>query len=868
MAIDDTPGEQPPPQDSIAERLSDVPGTPDDVANRLARSVAKARIANALFASERQVDIGRYRLLERAGWGGMGVVWSAWDPELERRVAIKLVRARVKTAREQIQREGQALAKLSHPNVVSIFDVGVIDDQVYLVMEWVRGATLRELCRGDHSTREIVHVYRQVCAGLAAAHRAGVIHRDFKPENAIRGEDGRVRVLDFGLAVGEAVAGSSAGTPRYMAPEQAAGLVVTAAADQYACCTALREALVGGRVGSIPRWLQAIVSRGTSQHPSDRFPTMEALAAALEDNPARRWRRRGAVSATAAGVALAFAIGRARSTEPPGARCDAAGQHISAIWNPNARQGVSDHLRSLGAFGAHEAARLVGELTAYGSAWASARTEACLAYNRGQLPPVLYEQRLRCLGRSEAAFTAAIEVATEVQADKLSSALIGARSLPSPAGCAGEDVVAVAPPPQAVAAKVTEIAAAVERARVLTLAASPRAVGAANSAAQAAQATGYAPLLARSMMVQGWARMRADRDSAQELLDRAFHVALRAGDDVLAVEAYARAWYVAARTSDFQPSEPERALVEDLATRTGDSGRFVRALFYNNLATARLATSDRAGARDLLRQALIAWRPPLEDRAHDIELNSVLRNLALVEDEPARRLELCRRAIDSLEVRLGPEHPDTIDARIQLALLTTNPNAAARAFARTCAAIPAWQPQLKAECSYGEAWLALDRGDEPRALAAMTVAHAGSGDSPQRAIAGGYLDIASGDRVRILTARDALRHLGARLMAADKGWWDHATAADAWIMVALADDAVGQGAASTQSWQIALSLLGDHAVLERRKARAHVTLAKRWIQSRPMEAHRHALAALLWYRKAGGYETEIVELTHLADTNQ
>src|SRR4029079_11144481 len=143
----------------------------------------------------------------------------------------------------------QALGKLSHPNVVPIYDVGVIDDQVYLVMEWVPGITLRAYAKTPCSQRDLIDAYRQPGEGLAAAHRAGLIHRDFKPDNAIRGDDGRVRVLDFGLvradltdvATGDPTSTRGVGTPKYMAPEQAGGSSVTAAVDQYAFCVSLRE---------------------------------------------------------------------------------------------------------------------------------------------------------------------------------------------------------------------------------------------------------------------------------------------------------------------------------------------------------------------------------------------------------------------------------------------------------------------------------------------------------------------------------------------------------------------------------------------------------------------------------------------------
>ncbi|HWU85779.1 MAG TPA: serine/threonine-protein kinase, partial [Kofleriaceae bacterium] len=233
MASDDEP-----PSPTVPAAIAERPA-PD----RLARAVARARIADKLFAKKQEVKLGRYHLLEQIGAGGMGVVWGAFDPELDRRVAIKLVRAELAAARDRILAEGQALAKLSHPNVVTVYDVGVVDEQIYIVMEWVRGEDLRAHCKQPRTVRELIALYRAAGEGLSAAHRAGLIHRDFKPDNAMVGDDGRVRVLDFGLARGEvrgagdrsSSGGGSdltrgAGTPRYMPPEQAAGQELTPAA--------------------------------------------------------------------------------------------------------------------------------------------------------------------------------------------------------------------------------------------------------------------------------------------------------------------------------------------------------------------------------------------------------------------------------------------------------------------------------------------------------------------------------------------------------------------------------------------------------------------------------------------------------------
>src|SRR3954469_1744976 len=248
--------------------------------DRYLRDVLRARASAGLFGSAPAVVVGRYELRGHIGEGGGGSVFEAWDPELARPVALKLIAAADPAVRSRAVAEGQVLARLSHPNVVPVFDVGVIDDRIYLVMELVRGVSLRSHARAARP-RDIVAVYRQCAHGLAAAHAAQLVHRDFKPDNAILGSDGRVRVIDFGLALDEGGAATPAGTPRYMAPEQLRGEPITAAADQYALAAALREAVV-----PMPGWLDRVVARGLAEAPGDRFASMATLAAALGRDPA------------------------------------------------------------------------------------------------------------------------------------------------------------------------------------------------------------------------------------------------------------------------------------------------------------------------------------------------------------------------------------------------------------------------------------------------------------------------------------------------------------------------------------------------------------------------------------------------------
>ena len=219
----------------------------------------------------------------------MGTVYAARDPLLDRRVALKVLHhpAGVPDVRERILREGRALARLSHPSVVSIYDVGEEDGRLFLTMEMIAGVTLGAWLRSERRAwRDVLAIFLQAGDALAAAHAAGVVHGDFKPDNVIVARDGRAFVMDFGLARLH-VPGLSerspvvAGTPRYMAPEQLEGRVATPASDQFSFCTVLREAL---ERASPPRWLSSIALRGLERDPARRFTSMDALLAAARRN--------------------------------------------------------------------------------------------------------------------------------------------------------------------------------------------------------------------------------------------------------------------------------------------------------------------------------------------------------------------------------------------------------------------------------------------------------------------------------------------------------------------------------------------------------------------------------------------------------
>jgi hypothetical protein len=303
--------------------------------------------------------VGRYRVKAMLGAGGMGVVYRAADPQLGRDLALKLLRYDRAGDEEErrLAREGQALAKVSHPNVITVHDVGTHDGRVFVAMELVEGGNLRTwLAAQARPLPDVLAVLAAAGRGLAAAHAAGLVHRDFKPDNVLVGTDGRVRVTDFGLARPERAqgpitsgeislrglgpegsidavltrAGALVGSPAYMAPEQLAGGHVDARSDQFGFCVTLYEALYGMRpfagtnifeleenvmagkvvaapAGSrVPSALRAIVLRGLAVKPGDRFPSMDHLLAALGRSRARGLRL---VAAAAAALAIAAGVG-------------------------------------------------------------------------------------------------------------------------------------------------------------------------------------------------------------------------------------------------------------------------------------------------------------------------------------------------------------------------------------------------------------------------------------------------------------------------------------------------------------------------------------------------------------------------------
>jgi len=346
----------------------------------------------------RGAAVGRYMILDAVGRGGMGEVYAAYDPQLDRKVALKLLHEQAgrgpsaRAARARLLREAKTIARLSHPNVVVVHDAGEIDGRVFIAMEFIDGQTLGAwLTAAPRGWREIRDVFLAAGEGLAAAHEAGFVHRDFKPQNVMVGRDGAIRVTDFGLASGggpvaagdgggdsdgaregdiaplvpapdqpiDAPAltrtGVMIGTPLYMAPEQFAARAADARSDQFSFCVALYESLYGerpfpsdsfsmlaeavlaGRVREpaqrtrAPAFIRRLLLRGLRPSPDDRHPSVRALLEALRHDPAQR-RRRLVAGAAIALLAVVGAVATERIATRGQRSCRAASDRLADIW--------------------------------------------------------------------------------------------------------------------------------------------------------------------------------------------------------------------------------------------------------------------------------------------------------------------------------------------------------------------------------------------------------------------------------------------------------------------------------------------------------------------------------------------------------
>ena len=516
--------------------------------------------------------IGRFTVLEQLGAGGMGMVCAAIDPELGRKVAIKLLSPRLavpgksELAHARLLREAQAMARLAHPNVVTVHEVGTHGDLVYIAMEFIVGVTLKHwLRRAKRPWTEVLAVFLQAGRGLAAAHAAGLIHRDFKPDNILIARDGRVRVLDFGLARSAADVspeeleedpaaaavlasvsserrersqieaamltrtGALVGTPAYMSPEQHLGRFADHRSDQFSFCVALYQALYGvrpfvgermsslafqvlqGKIGAVPpgatvpAWLRRVVLRGLSVDPELRYPGMPELLADLDRNAGGGKRRRGIQLLSAALIGAGLWLGL-RATAGAPELCRSALVKLHGTWDDTRSAALETAFRTSNlpyAAATWHAVRPTLDL--YARRWALSYTDACEATRvRGEQSEQLLDLRMACLERRRIELFELTSVLLNGDAGAIENASEGVSGLGDIAACDDLDALTavVAPPTGPLAAAVERVTGDVARASALEVAARWTEAEALTTAAIADPAAqSYPPLLAAALRV-------------------------------------------------------------------------------------------------------------------------------------------------------------------------------------------------------------------------------------------------------------------------------------------------------------------------------------------------------------------------------
>jgi tetratricopeptide (TPR) repeat protein len=634
---------------------------------------------------------GRYMLVERIGAGAMGTVYAAYDPELDRKVALKLVReVDAPEASQRLAGEARLAARLQHPNIVVVHDVGALDAQVFVAMELVDGATLSAWLKDGPRTRtEILGVFLQAARGLAAAHAAGIVHRDFKPSNVLVGKDGRVRVADFGLARAVADVGPAgvAGSPAYMSPEQHRGEPADVRADQFAFCVALYEALYGarpfdgeeatqlresvvaGRVreapagAAVPAWLRRVVLRGLSVAPERRFASMDELIVALEQTPRARRRRVWALAGLVviAGTATGIGVRRQRLM----ASCHAGAERLREP------AGAAHRARVAAAFLAThapfaDAARSSVErvLTAYADEIAAIRESACVERD------AFGDARIACAderGRELAALVGELEHADRSVVMRAVDAVHG---LGDPRRC--------------------------REARWLAREESPPAgpLGDRLAAAQALDHVGhYAESRDAAEAVARDARANGDRrtEVAAQLLTGQLDAHLRHSDAALQ-SLHATAWLAesAGRDGDAALAWDELAYVLGFQLHRADEARQALALAHakllrigdDPLLTAHLAQTEGAvleaegrmrEAEQALRKAL-AIKEQLYGPTHPLIGGTIvhLSNVVNAQDRLDESLQLDERVLAIREAAFGAEHPMLVSSLVNLGSTLTS----------------------------------------------------------------------------------------------------------------------------------------------------------------------------------------------------
>jgi eukaryotic-like serine/threonine-protein kinase len=666
----------------------------------------------------------RYVIEKKLGSGAMGVVYEARDPQLDRAVAIKVLAAGDDDdeLRARLYREAQALARVDHANVVSVYDVGSHEGRVFVAMELVRGQTLRSYLATRRTEAEILAMLVGAGRGLVAAHRAGLVHRDFKPDNVLVGDDGVPRVTDFGLArvagpdeapgaslqrmpkapptVSSSLdsalteTGSLLGTPVYSAPEQLAGDRAGPLADQYAFCVTTYEAFVGYRpfrAQSLPELIEQTsrrliapeppdrkmpprvrraVRRGLSAIPADRFPTMSALLAELAPGPRRRWPWIAAgVAAVAIAAMLIVALGGVGGGDAP--RCRTADERMAGVWDARVKDRVVAAFADLPGY-ADVGPKLALQLDGYATRWRGTWREVCTS---GEQSSTMFDRRIACLEdrRTElGAVASSLAGADRAIAATAFDLLGGMGDLHR---CGNANLLEAAPPPPAQAKAVDDIRMGLALANVYRGAHEyDKANDALEPAVARARALGYAPALAEALLVQAELALEQGKvDVAEAAARESSNLAIGSSDKRLVVLSLFALAEVRRAQGATNGVDDTLSLAKGALAPLGSESADLVVRYHLLLALLRAdqVRPDESIAEFGAAAALLEKGQPRDDRA----LAAALTGRGQMLDQHGRHAEAAKdleRAHAIMNELAGPTHPLTVAIMARIASNMSN----------------------------------------------------------------------------------------------------------------------------------------------------------------------------------------------------
>ncbi len=707
-----------PPEEQTRLRTRGTQGDDEQTITAAAVKSPTSGPAPTAFAKGDMID--HFVVTGTLGAGAMGVVLDAYDPDLERRVAIKVVRggaAHDEARRGRMLREAQSMARVSHRNVVTVHEVGLTEGRVYIAMELIDGGSLKQWQKQrSRSLEAILEVFRAAGQGLAAAHRAGLVHRDFKPDNVLVSREGRVAVTDFGLVAlrrddpsehedlrepGGALhatltdSGSMLGTPAYMAPEQHRREVVGPRADQFAFCVALWEALYGQRpfagktlvrlAGNVidgrrdkppartthgdrvPRRIRRALERGLSTRPGDRWPRMEPLLEALS---LRRVDPRPWIALTAVVGLGGLAVWSVwPEVEDAAATCAAGQRDVDEVWNDQRRDLLRASFTATGRGYAEDTfGRVSGLLDTWSDRWSDARVAACEAtHGQHQQSEIALDLRLVCLrralGEAEALVTT---LGGELDDTALSKAVTATQKLPDLSACndlerliAGREQHRGSSRAE-VEALTRELHRGITRVR---LGQGQPALAILAPVIEQARAQGETAILAEALRWGGELHTRLGSFAEAEAM---LHEAVRIAVDAARPELEAESWTWLILVVGAHLTQAERAegliVAADVALRRIERPR-LRARYHHSVANVRWTAGQLERAEQ---DAMRAIELASVSEADPVALGVFLQTAAGIIAERGRATEArthYEHALELLEQQLGPLHP-TVGATV------------------------------------------------------------------------------------------------------------------------------------------------------------------------------------------------------------